>query len=101
MTEYTPKPWRVEARYGEYCIMSGKNHLIATVEGLVGEYEKDPYDANLMAASPAMFEAHDRIANDHRMPTTFRGATAIIEQMKETSKAALELAKPAGPPQAG
>ncbi len=54
MMKHSPEPWRVEIDDGQYLIKSGKNHLIAIIEGMVGEYENDEYDAYLMASSPLL-----------------------------------------------
>ena len=61
MMKHTPGPWRLEIDDDDYCIMSGNNHLIAIIEGMVGEYDKDEHDARLIAAAPSLLEALRKI----------------------------------------
>jgi len=43
------------------------------------------------AAAPALYEENQRIANDRRIPTTFIGALALVEQYRKWAKDALSL----------
>ncbi len=63
MMKHTPRPWRVEIDQDAYLIKSGKNHLIAVMEGTVGEYGNDEYDAHLMKASPDLYDTLEKIAH--------------------------------------
>ncbi len=95
---HTPKPWRIEIDDDAYLIKSGKNHLIAVIEGEVGEYEPDEYDAHLMKASPDLYEVAKQVkhvgqlADDPTCPDAF--LIAEVQVLRNMAKAAIALVDP-------
>ncbi len=93
MIKHTPKPWRVEIDDGEYLIKSGKNHLIAIIEGLVDEYANDEYDAHLIKASPDLYEVAaqvehvGKLADDPTCPDAF--LIAEVQVLRDKARAAV------------